>query len=175
MIDGHPWQRRHRGPRRDNDILRAHLLASDLNRVRRHKCRKTFQPINFVLLEQEFNPGGQPLNRLQALAVHGIQIEFDLVDLHPKLRQRARRRLGKQRRGIEQRLRRDTPDIETGAAQRRAALRTGRLQPQLRRPNRRNIAAGAGPDDEDVIVEIRHYCLRCLTEVDVGSDGPRQQ
>src|SRR3546814_8233229 len=37
---------------------------------------KTLQPIDLVLLEQEFDSAGQALHRVAALAVHGIEIEL---------------------------------------------------------------------------------------------------
>ena len=64
--------------------------------------------------------------------------------------QRAIGRLIEKFRRVQHRLGRDAADIEAGAAQRLAAFHAGGLQPQLRRADRRDIAAGAGADDDQV-------------------------
>src|SRR3546814_16961759 len=65
-------------------------------------------------------------------------------------------------RRVQHRLRRDAADVEAGAAQRLAPLGAGGLQAKLRRADRRDIAAGAGTDDTDVIgiCFVRHSKLR---------------
>ena len=55
-------------------------------------------------------------------------------------------------RGMEQRLGRDAPDVEAGAAQRFTALDHGGLEPELRAADGADIAAGAAADDDHVIV-----------------------
>src|SRR3546814_18393796 len=52
---------------------------------------KTLQPIDLVLLEQEFDSAGQALHRVAALAVHGIEIELGRY-LDPHLGHSAARR-----------------------------------------------------------------------------------
>ena len=61
---------------------------------------------------------------------------------------------------VEHRLRRDAADVEAGAAQRLAPFGARGLEAQLRRPDRRDIAAGAGTDDKDVVIKVRHFNLR---------------
>src|SRR3546814_12271005 len=65
-------------------------------------------------------------------------------------------------RRVQHRLRRDAADVEAGAAQRLAPLGAGGLQAKLRRADRRDLAAGAGTDDKEVIVIcfVRHSKLR---------------
>ena len=51
-------------------------------------------------------------------------------------------------------------DVEAGAAERLAALRTGGLEAQLRGADRGDIAAGPAADHQDVeIVTVSHICL----------------
>src|SRR5271154_4177364 len=52
--------------------------------------------------------------------------------------------------GIEQRLRRDTSDVEACAAERRALLDAGDLEAQLTRTNGAGIAGGPTADDYEV-------------------------
>src|SRR5690606_21519593 len=54
--------------------------------------------------------------------------------------------------GVEHCLRGDAADVEAGAAERFAALGAGGLQAQLGGADRGDVAAGAGADDEDVVV-----------------------
>src|SRR5258707_14241067 len=54
-------------------------------------------------------------------------------------------------RGLQQRLRGDAADIEAGAAEPVAALDAGGLQAELRCADRRDVAARAGADDDDVV------------------------
>ena len=66
------------------------------------------------------------------------------------VRRQMRRRLLVELRGLQQRLRGDAADIEAGAAERAALLDAGRLEAELRRADRGDIAAGAAADDDDV-------------------------
>ena len=62
-----------------------------------------------------------------------------------------------QLRAMQQGLGRNAADIEASPAQSLARLGAGDFQPKLRRANRRDIAAGAGTDDEEVVVVFGHY------------------
>ena len=126
------------------------------------KSGMTLFPVDLVLLEQEFDATGQPLHRIAALILHLVQIQLWLhLDTHFGHRAIGGSIIEFGR--MQHRLGRDAAHIEAGAAQRRAAFRTGRFQPQLRRPNRSDIAAGAGTDDEDVVVVslICHNKFQC--------------
>jgi hypothetical protein len=52
---------------------------------------------------------------------------------------------------LEQRLRRDAAPQQAGAAERLLLLDDGRLQPELRGADRRDVAAGAGADHDYVV------------------------
>src|SRR5207302_5904529 len=56
---------------------------------------------------------------------------------------------------LQQRLRRNAADVETGPAETGAAFDASGLQPELRCPDRRDIAARPRPDNHDVVT-IRH-------------------
>ena len=54
-------------------------------------------------------------------------------------------------RRLEQRLRGNAADVEAGSAMRLALFDDGDLEAELRRPDRADIAAGAGSDDDEII------------------------
>src|SRR5262249_52000021 len=54
--------------------------------------------------------------------------------------------------GVEQRLTRDAADVEARPAQGRALLDAGYLHPELRRPDRRHVAAGPGADHNQIVI-----------------------
>src|SRR5205814_115019 len=53
--------------------------------------------------------------------------------------------------GMQQRLRRDAPDIEAGAAERWIFLDHRDFEAELRRPDGAHIAAGPGADDGEIV------------------------
>jgi hypothetical protein len=156
LIDLHARQRRHRGSGGDDDVLGAIFGAGDVDAVRRSEAAVPLQPGHLVLAEQEFDASGEPLHGLAAPAVHGIQVQLHRAQLHAPFGQRAVGGFLEQLGSVQQRLRRDAADIEAGAAERLPALDAGRLQPQLRRPDRGNIAARPGADHYHVKVSISH-------------------
>src|SRR3546814_4899470 len=66
-----------------------------------------------VLLEQEFDAAGELLDRIRALAVHRVEIEFGR-HLDAELGHRAAGRSLEIFGRVEHRLRRDAADIEAG-------------------------------------------------------------
>ena len=66
-------------------------------------------------------------------------------------------------------LDRDLALLHTGC---NAAFGAGHLQPQLRRADRRDIAARTGTDNKDVIVEFSHFS-RPLRDRSAGGSDPR--
>jgi hypothetical protein len=56
---------------------------------------------------------------------------------------------------VQQRLGGNAADVEASAAQRLAAFHAGGLQAQLRRADRADIAAGAGADEDHVVVVVQ--------------------
>ena len=89
-------------------------------------------------------PCGQALHRVDALRVHGVEVELDGVTLMPILASVPSCRVLEKFRRVEQRLGRDAADVEAGAAERLAALGAGGLEAELRGADRGDIAAGAG-------------------------------
>src|SRR3546814_6435338 len=67
----------------DDDVLRAHGLVRHVNGVVGRELRIALQPVDLVLLEQELDAAGQALDRVLALAVHGVEVELGLhLDPH---------------------------------------------------------------------------------------------
>src|SRR3546814_20852341 len=106
-----------------------------------------------VLLEQEFDAAGELLDRIRALAVHRVEIEFGR-HLDAELGHRAAGRSLEIFGRVEHRLRRDAADIEAGAAQRLAAFRARHLEAQLRGADRGDVAARPGTAHQDVLVGL---------------------
>ena len=170
LVDSDPGQRRDRRPRRDHDILRAHGLATDLDAILAGEARATLKPRHLVLLEQILDAAGQLLDRVAALAVHRVEIEFDAGRLDAHLGHGAIRQCIEIFGRVQHRLRRNTADVEAGAAQRLAVLGARRLQPELCCADRGDIATGAGTNYEDVIVVllfVSHCLLRPRAEAGV--------
>ncbi len=69
--------------------------------------------------------------------------------------------------GLQQRLGGNAADIEAGAAQRRALFHAGDLQAKLGCADGADIAAWAGPDDDDVECVAHGLFL-------LGSEGQRR-
>src|SRR3546814_2639597 len=59
------------------------LFRSHVNGVVGRELRIALQPVDLVLLEQELDAAGQALDRVLALAVHGVEVELGLhLDPH---------------------------------------------------------------------------------------------
>src|SRR3546814_9310389 len=97
------------------------LFRSHVNGVVGRELRIALQPVDLVLLEQELDAAGQALDRVLALAVHGVEVELGL-HLDPHLLHRPAGRGFIVFRRVQHRLRRDAADVEAGAAQRLAPL-----------------------------------------------------
>ncbi len=106
--------------------------------------------VDLVLLHQELDALGQVVDDLVLAAHHGPQIELEAGDLHTVVGEFVRRHLVVVRR-LQQRLRRDAADVETGAAQLAALFHHGRLEAQLRGADRRYVTAGSAANDDDII------------------------
>jgi hypothetical protein len=112
-------------------------------------------PVDLVLLEQELDAAGQALHRVEALGLHGAEVQLGRnLDAHR--RHRTVLRCVEVFRRVEQGLRGDAAHVEASAAQRLAPFGTGGLEAELRSADRRDVAAGAGTDDKDVVIVISH-------------------
>ena len=78
------------------------------------------------------------------------EIELRLIDADAHLAE-GMAGLLEQLGGVQQGLRGDAADVEAGAAMGGALLDHRDLQPELRRADRADIAAGAGADDDEVV------------------------
>ena len=156
MVDLDAGQRRDAGASGDDDVLGTDLAIADLDAVGAGEGGVALQPLDLVLLEQELDAAGQPLDRLKTRAVHGVEVEFHLARLHAPFGERPVRRFLEKLGGVEQGLGRDAADIEAGAAQSLAALDAGGLEAELGRTDRGHIAARAGTDHQNVEVVFSH-------------------
>ncbi len=128
-------------------------LAVDRQRARRGEGGAASDAFDLVLAEQIIDPAGVGGDHLVLPRHHGRQVERHVADLDAVLRQRMLR-LGEMLRRLQQRLRRDAADIEAGAAERGALFDAGDAHAELRRADRRDIAARPAADHDDV--EIGH-------------------
>ena len=89
LVDLDSWQRCDARTRGDDEIFRAVALPRNLDCRRRTKGSVPFEPIDLVLLEQEFDAAGQFLDCLVLLALHCLEIERHAFELDPKLGERS--------------------------------------------------------------------------------------
>ncbi len=159
IVDIDAGQRSHRRTRRDDDVLRGHGAVADLHRVRPLERAEALEPFDLVLLEQELDAAREAIHGRILGFVHRGEVDLDTTGLHAPLGERSVSRFLEQLRRVEQGLRRDAPDVEAGAAERLAALRTGGLEAKLRGADRGDIAARAAADHQHVEVEVCHLFL----------------
>ncbi len=110
--------------------------------------------IDLVLLHQELDALDVAVNRLVLEHQHLLQIELGLADADAHLGEGMTGFLEQFGR-MQQRLRRDAADIETGAAEGRALFNDSHLHAELRRANGADITAGAGADDNEIVGHTR--------------------
>src|SRR5262245_40900286 len=150
---GHAARLRARGD--DDFLLRAQRLlgaVGDLHAALAGQPARALDPVDLVLLEQELDAVGQPLDDLVLSRLHVVHVEVDRrlaereAPFLPVLRDLERVRV------LEQRLGGDAAPVQARAAEDRRALDHGGLQSELRGPDRGHVAAGTGPDDDDVVL-----------------------
>ena len=153
MVDrdtGHAARRRSCG---DDDVLCGELLivaAGDHDFALSGQARGAFDPRDPVLLEEALDALGQARHDLVLAGVNGGDVERGrgaaksdapvggvLHDLQGV-------------RVLEQRLGRNAPPQQAGAAQGLLAFHDGRLEAQLRRADGRHVAAGPGANHDEV-------------------------
>ena len=153
----------------------------------------SLQPIDLVLAEQELDAARQGADDLVLARHHRGKIEPDLADPDAVLGQ-ASPRLGEFLRGLQQCLRRDAADIETGAAERRprnrrrpCASRAGRRgsprhsRPARRRSRQHRSARASSPQSGDRTLRPATsghgpgFAMRfMITDRTGGARGPRR-
>src|SRR5690606_11758600 len=164
-----------RGAGGDDHVPRGDRVLADLDGMRVLEAGVALEPGDLVLLEQEGDAAGELLDRVEALAVHRLEVELG-ADLDAELGHRAAGRGFEILGGVEHRLGRDAADVEAGAAERLAAFDARGLEPELRGANGGDVSAGAGTDDEDVVVVFSHRSRSLLNSSPlVGRWQPRQR
>ena len=163
VVDGDAGEGGDGGAGGDDDVFCRHdfgapALVRDIDAVWGLEGGVALEPVDLVLFEQEFDAAGQFLHRRRLLAHQHGQVERDAGGHNAKLGHRAVGGFFEEFAAVEQRLGGDAADVEAGAAQCGAAFGAGDLQAKLRGADGRDIAAGAGTDDEDVVVIISHGC-----------------
>ena len=152
-LDARHAPRRRSG--RDDDLLpraqRLRLAFEHVDAAVAGQPRRAFDPVDLVLLEQEFDAlrqaGDDPV--LARLHLGHVDADRPLPCRHaPLFRvlndfQRVR--------VLEERLGRDAAPQQTRAAERLLFFDDGHLEPELRGTDRGHVAAGAGTDDDHVI------------------------
>ena len=106
--------------------------------------------VDLVLLEQERDAVDIGFHRIGLVLHHRGQIELRRVDNDAERRE-PMRCLREHMRGVQQRLGGNAADIEAGAAVGCVLLDDGRLEAQLRRADRADIAAGSRADDDKIV------------------------
>ena len=120
----------------------------------------TLQPVDLVLLEQEFDAFGVLADDVVLVGLHLFPVDRRRLALQPHLGEVV---LGLVQLvgGMQQRLGRDAADVQAGPAERLAPLHAGCLEAQLRASDGTDIAPRAGADDDDVVTchGIGPFCL----------------
>src|SRR5690606_26602718 len=119
------------------------------------------EPGDLVLLEQEGNAAGELLDRVDPLALHRLEVELR-CDLDAEFGHRPARGGFEILGGVEHRLGRNAADVEASAAERFPAFDARGLEPELSGANGGDVSAGAGTDDEDVVVVFSHKSRHSL-------------
>ena len=148
------------GAGRDDDVLRGELglrpLPGDGQLALGREGAVAFDHRHLVLLHQALDAGIQLPGDLAAAVDDFGEVEADLLRA-----QAVGRSVGQivvDLGGAQQRLGRDAAPVQTDAAK-LLPLDDRDLETELARPDRRDIAAGPGAED-DQVVGVRHRCSR---------------
>ena len=128
---------------------------------------------HLVLLEERSDPQRVLLYDLVLAREHRRPVDFHVLHFEAEL-------LGSLEvvvdiRVVQENFRRDAAHVQAGAAEKRILLHDRRLQPPLRRANRRDVAAGAAPDDHQIIFGQTNPPLRFLFPPGPQCDAMRLQ
>ena len=130
--------------------------------------------IDLVLLEQKLDALDVAVDALVLERHHRLEIELGLADADAHLGE-AVSGLLEQFGGVQQRLRGNAADIQTGAAVGRALFDHGDFHAELRRADRADIAAGTGADDNEIVGHAfcsRLICRYMRSGVAISSPAP---
>ena len=131
------------------DLLALAFGGLDRDAAGRGDRAQTLERRDLVSLHQRFHAAVHRLHDLVLAREHLRQIEADVVQ-NDAVFGRFLFRENKMVARSEERLARDATDVEAGAAEFLVFLDDGRFQTQLRRANRRDVAAGSRADDDDI-------------------------
>src|SRR5690606_18413937 len=117
---------------------------------------EALQPADLVLAEQELDALRHPVDDGRLARLHLRNVDAHAVDADAvRIVAVAHQRIRLARR--EQRLRRNAADVQARSTERELALGVaptldaGDVHAELRGADRRDVAAGAGSDDDDVV------------------------
>ena len=116
----------------------------------------SLKPVDLVLFEQKFNTARQFANGLCLFGMHLVQIEGDALKINPELGKRSRLRFVKDFGRVQQRLRRNTPDVQARAAQGFPTFNASSLQSELCSTDCGNIAARTCTNNDQVVIMFCH-------------------
>jgi hypothetical protein len=135
-------------------LLHRTVNASDLDRAIAGQPSGTLYPRDLVLAEEVLDTLRAFRHRLRLVQVGGLEVELELPAYDPDLGPVAclLQEIG----GVQKRLCRDAPAVETGAAEVRVPLHDTGVQAELTGPDRRHVAAGPRADDHDVVLRFAH-------------------
>ena len=146
-----PGDRGRLGPAGDDDVFRLVGGVTDRDLARRGDAAPALEPVDLVLLEQEFDALGVLADHVVLVGQHLFPVDLGRRALQAHLFEIVLR-LVQLVAGVQQRLGRDAAHVQAGAAQGFAPLDAGGFQAQLGAADRGDIAAGAGADDDDIVV-----------------------
>ncbi len=155
LVDLDPGQRGRHGAGGDDDVPAFEdaglpLFGLETDPPRRLDAAMADEMIDAVLAEEEGDSLRELGHRPVLAGHHGGKVEGDLADADAVGGEPVAGLLVEPA-GVEQGLGGNAADVETGAAQGRAAIDAGDPQAELRRPDGADIAAGAAPDDDEIV------------------------
>jgi len=155
LVDLDAFQSCYVGAGGDDNVLRLQRLDLAVGRLHLDLAGADDAPgtgkgIDLVLLEQKGDALGVAVDAVALEFHHGGKVELRLAEHDAHFWQRVARFLEPLRR-LQQRFGRDAADVETGAAKRRPLLDHRDLHAELRRPDRADIAAGTGADNNEIV------------------------
>ena len=130
--------------------LRLAVVGFHLDLAGRGDAAGAAKRLDLVLLEQEVDALDVAVDVLVLVFDHRGEIDAGLADLDAHLAELVAGLLVELG-GVQQRLGGNAADIEAGAAEGRVLLDHRGLEPELRRADGADIAAGAGADNDEIV------------------------
>ena len=150
IVHRHALERRRHRTGRDDDVLGLVDGIADADLACRLDHAPALEPVDLVLLEEEFDALGIAVDRfllvglrLGPIDLHLARDQAHFLEILVGFMQHVA--------GMEQRFRGDAADVEAGTAKGLATLDAGNLEAELCCADGADIAAGAGADDDQII------------------------